>query len=105
MPSLSPVLPVLLAAWLAATAGCAVLPVALTRPMPPTSVALDGMAEAHDFLADSEAYYAHTFAAVTDRQPVAAHGATHAAYQRWVNDEVRELPEVSETIAIGGGDT
>ena len=105
MPTLSPVLAVLLAVWLATTAGCAVLPIALKRPMPPMSVALDGMAEAQDFLADSSTYYERTFAAAADRRPVAAHGATHAAYQRWVDDEVRELPAVSETIAIGGGDT
>jgi hypothetical protein len=101
---MSPWLPVLLAGWLTTAAGCAVLPIAI-RGMPPTSVALDGMEETQDLLADSWTHYEKNFAAVTDRQPVSAHGATHAAYQRWVNDEVRELPDVSQTIAIGGGDT
>ena len=89
---------------LAASAGCAVLPVAI-RGLPPTRVALDGMEEAQDLLADSWTHYEKNFAAVADRQPVAAHGAPHAAYQRWVNDEVRELPEDLSTITIGGGDT
>ena len=105
MPTMSPWLPVLLAGWLATVAGCAVLPVAIKRDLPSTRVALDGMEEAQDLLADSWTHYEKNFAAVTDRQPVSAHGATHAAYQRWVNDEVRELPDVSQTIAIGGGDT
>ncbi|MCE2484441.1 MAG: hypothetical protein J4F42_02920 [Desulfurellaceae bacterium] len=105
MPAMSPLLPVLLAGWLAASAGCAVLPIAIERGVPSTRVALDGMQEAQDLLADSWTHYEKNFAAVADRQPVAAHGATHAAYQRWVDDEVRELPDVSQTIAIGGGDT
>ena len=105
MPTLSPVLAVLLAAWLATTAGCAVLPIAIERGMPPTRVALDGMEEAQRSLTDMWASSEKNFAAVADRQPVSAHGATHAAYQRWVDDEVRELPDVSQTIAIGGGDT
>ena len=104
MPTMSPVLAVLLAGWLTASAGCAVLPVAI-RGMPPTSVALDGMEDAQDLLADSWTHYEKNFAAVADRRPVSAHGATHAAYQRWVNDEVRELPEGLSTITIGGGDT
>ena len=105
MPSISPWLAVLLAGWLATATGCAVLPVAIERGMPSTGVALDGMEQAQDLLADSWAHYERNFAAVTERQPVSAHGATHAAYRRWVDDEVRELPDVSETIAIGGGDT
>ena len=107
---LSPLLPALLAkcltGWLAVTVGgCAVLPIAIERGMPPSSVALDGMEEAQRSLADSWTYYEKNFEAVAAGQPVSAHGATHAAYQRWVNDEVRELPSVSQTIAIGGGDT
>ena len=105
MLSISPWLPVLLAGWLAASAGCAVLPIAIERGMPSTKIALDGMEQAQDLLADSRMYSEKNFAAVADRQPVSAHGATHAAYRRWVDDEVRELPDVSETIAIGGGDT
>lgn len=104
MRTVSPWLPVLLTGWLATAAGCAVLPIAI-EGMPSTRVALDGMEEARDLLADSWMQYEKNFAAVADRQPVSAHGATHAAYQRWVNDEVRELPDVSQTIAIGGGDT
>ena len=105
MPILSRVLPAVLAAVLATTAGCAVLPVAVERSLPPSRAALDGMAEAHDQLTELWPAYEHNFAAAANRRPVAAHGATHAAYQRWVNDEVRELPEVSETVAIAGGDT
>ena len=105
MLSMSPWLPVLLAGWLVTATGCAILPIALERGVPSTKVALDGMEQAQDLLADSRMYYENNFAAVADRPPVSAHGATHAAYRRWVDDEVRELPDVSETIAIGGGDT
>ena len=105
MPTMSPVLAVLLAGWLTASAGCAVLPVAIERGMPSTTVALDGIEDAQDLLADSWTHYEKNFAAVADRRPVSAHGATHAAYQRWVNDEVRELPAELSTITIGGGDT
>ena len=38
-----------------------------------------------------------------DRPPVAAHGATSNAYQRWVDDNVRELPATSETAAGAAG--
>ena len=37
------------------------------------------------------------------RPPVAAYGATSNAYRRWVEDQVRELPEVSETAAGAAG--
>ena len=104
MPSISPWLPVLLAVLLAASAGCAVLPVAI-RGLPPTSVALDGIEDTQDLLADSWTHYEKNFAAVSERQPVSAHGATHAAYQRWVDDEVRELPEPQESVIIAGGDS
>ena len=105
MPTMSPWLPVLLAGWLATATGCAVLPVAIKRDLLSTRVALDGMQEAQRSLTAMWAYSEKNFAAVAGRQPVSAHGATHAAYQRWVDDEVRELPDVSQTIAIGGGDT
>ena len=105
MPSISPWLPVLLAGWLAASAGCAVLPIAIERGMPSTTVALDGMEEAQRSLADMRAYSEKNFAAVADRQPVSAHGATHAAYRRWVDDEVRELPAPQESVIIAGGDS
>ena len=101
-------LPTVLAGWLAASvAGCAVLPVAVYRPLPSTRVALDGMQEAQRSLADTWAYAETNFeAAEQSDSRVAAHGATHGAYQRWVNDEVRELPDPSETIGIGiGGDS
>ena len=46
-----------------------------------------------------------TLCASTDAQsrPVSAHGATSNAYRRWVEDEVRELPDPSETAASAGG--
>ena len=37
------------------------------------------------------------------RPPVAAYGATSNAYRRWVEDQVRELPDVSETAAGAAG--
>ena len=37
------------------------------------------------------------------RPPVAAHGATSNAYQRWVDDNVRELPSSSDTAAGAAG--
>ena len=39
------------------------------------------------------------------QRPVTAHGASSNAYQRWVQDAVRELPEVSETAASAAGGT
>ena len=35
-------------------------------------------------------------------RPVSAHGATSNAYRRWAEDEVRELPDPSETAASAG---
>jgi len=37
------------------------------------------------------------------RPPVAAHGATSNAYRRWVEDQVRDLPEASDTAAGAAG--
>lgn len=37
------------------------------------------------------------------RVPVAAHGASSNAYQRWVQDAVRKLPEASRTAASAAG--
>lgn len=42
-------------------------------------------------------------ASMPPRLPVAAHGASSNAYQRWVDDAVRELPEASETAASAAG--
>ena len=37
-------------------------------------------------------------------RPVSAHGSTSSAYRRWVEDEVRELPEPTATAAsVGDG--
>ena len=41
--------------------------------------------------------------ATPKRPPVAAHGGLKNAYDRWVDDEVRELPEASETAASAAG--
>ena len=67
-----------LAGWLAATvAGCAVLPVAVYRPLPSSSVALDGIQEAQRSLADAWVYAETNFeAAGQSDSRVAAHGAT-----------------------------
>ena len=37
------------------------------------------------------------------RRPAAAYGGASNAYRRWVEDRVRELPEVSETAASAAG--
>ena len=37
------------------------------------------------------------------RRPEAAYGGTSNAYRRWVEDEVRELPETAETAASAAG--
>lgn len=41
--------------------------------------------------------------AAPERPPVAAHGGLANAYRRWVDDEVRELPEAAETAAAAAG--
>ena len=41
--------------------------------------------------------------AARGRPPAAAYGGTSNAYRRWVEDEVRELPEASETAASAAG--
>ena len=40
---------------------------------------------------------------VAQPRPVSAHGSTSNAYRRWAEDEVRELPDPSETAASAGG--
>ena len=42
-------------------------------------------------------------AAIPPPHPVAAHGAAANAYRRWVEDNVRELPEASQTAASAAG--
>lgn len=42
-------------------------------------------------------------ASMPPRLPVAAHGASSNAYRRWVEDNVRELPEASRTAASAAG--
>ena len=37
------------------------------------------------------------------RRPAAAYGGASNAYRRWVEDQVRELPETSETAASAAG--
>ena len=54
-----------------------------------------GSAAAREALAD--------LCATPARPPAAAHGATSNAYRRWVEDRVRELPELSETAAGAAG--
>ncbi len=84
-----------------ACAGCAVVPLSLQQTLPSTRMALSNAAGAQRSL---DEIWASLETAPAER-PVAAYGATHGAYQRWVADEVRELPSVSQTIAIGGGDS
>ena len=98
------VLPVLLVVAMT-SAGCAVVPLSLHQTLPSSRMALASLERAQRSLDDTRADYADSLAAAPAERPVAAYGATHNAYQRWVTDEVRELPDVSQTIAIGGGDT
>ncbi len=86
-------------------AGCAVAPLSLYQTLPSTRMALSSTEGAQRSLDDTRADYENSLEAASTERPVAAYGATHGAYQRWVTDEVRELPDVSQTIAIGGGDT
>ena len=98
------VLPVLLAVAMT-SAGCAVVPLSLYQTLPSTRMALSSTEGAQRSLGDIRADYEDSLETDSAERPVAAYGATHGAYQRWVTDEVRELPDVSQTIAIGGGDT
>ncbi len=97
-------LPLLLAVA-AICAGCAVVPLSLHQTLPPTRMALSSLEGAQRSLDDIRTDYGNSLETAPAERPVAAYGATHGAYQRWVTDEVRELPSVSQTIAIGGGDT
>ena len=97
-------LPLLLAVA-AICAGCAVVPLSFHQTLPSTRMALSGIEEARRSLDDIGTDHAESLAAAPPARPVAAYGATHGAYERWATDEVRELPDVSQTIAIGGGDT
>ena len=97
-------LAVLLAGGLSlVAAGCAVLPIALQRPLPSTGMALRSMETAQERLAEMQDSAANQFEAASVTQPRAVHGAPQAAYQRWVDDEVRELPSPASTVAIMGG--
>ena len=97
-------LPLLLAVA-ALCAGCAVAPLSLHQTLPSTRMALSSAEGAQRSLDDTRADYEDSLETASTERPVAAYGATHGAYQRWATDEVRELPDVSQTIAIGGGDT
>ena len=98
------ILPILLAIALVG-AGCAVVPLSRHQTLPPTRMALSSLEGAQRSLDDIRTDYENSLETAPAERPVAAYGATHGAYQRWVTDEVRELPSVSQTIAIGGGDT
>ena len=58
----------------------------------------------HDVGAPPERTALARLCASTDAQPrpVSAHGSTSNAYRRWVEDQVRELPDPSETAASAG---
>lgn len=99
-PNLHAFLPLLLAVIMAC-AGCTVMPLSLHQTLPSNRVALANIERAQRSLDALRREYANSAEAV---RPVAAYGATQAAYQRWVMDEVRELPEGLETITLGGGD-
>ena len=44
-----------------------------------------------------------TLCASEEQRPQAAYGGASNAYRRWVEDEVRELPETAETAASAAG--
>ena len=81
------------------------VPLSFYQTLPSSRMALASLERAQRSLDDTRADYEDSLEADPVERPVAAYGATHGAYQRWVTDEVRELPSVSQTIAIGGGDT
>ncbi len=85
--------------------GCSVVPLSFHQTLPSTRMALSSIEGAQRSLDDTRADYEDSLETDLAEQPVAAYGAPHGAYRRWVTDEVRELPDVSQTIAIGGGDT
>ena len=80
-------------------------PLSLYQTLPSTRMALSSADGAQRSLDDIRADYADSLEAASTERPVAAYGATHNAYQRWVTDEVRELPEEAPTLTLGGGDT
>ena len=86
-------------------AGCTVVPLSFHQALPSTRMALASLEGAQRSLDDTRADYENSLETASAERPVAAYGATHGAYRRWAADEVRELPDVSQTIAIGGGDT
>ena len=98
------ILPLLLAVA-AICAGCTVVPLSFHQALPSTRMALASIEGAQRSLDDTRADYEDSLETASTERPVAAYGATHGAYRRWVTDEVRELPDVSQTVAIGGGDT
>ena len=98
------ILPALLAVA-ALFAGCAVVPLSFHQTLPSTRMALVSLEGAQRSLDDASADYEDSLETASTERPVAAYGATHNAYRRWVTDEVRELPEGLSTITIGGGDT
>ena len=81
------------------------MPLSLYQTLPSTRMALSSTEGAQRSLDDIRADYEGSLEADPAERPVAAYGATHNAYQRWVNDEVRELPEEAPTLTLGGGDT
>ena len=85
--------------------GCAVVGLSLDQTLPSARMALSSAAGAQRSLDHIRTDSENSLETAPAERPVAAYGATHGAYQRWVTDEVRELPDVSQTIAIGGGDT
>ena len=97
-------LPALLAVAMTSV-GCSVVPLSLHQTLPSTRMALSSIEETRRSLDDIGTDHEESLAAAPAARPVAAYGATHGAYERWATDEVRELPDVSQTIALGGGDT
>lgn len=97
-------LPLLLAVAAVGT-GCAVVPLSFHQTLPSTRMALASIEGAQRSLDDTSADYADSLETASTERPVAAYGATHGAYQRWVTDEARELPDEVRTLTLGGGDT
>jgi len=80
-------------------------PLSLYQTLPSPRMALATLGGGQRSLDETRADFGDSLETVPAGRSVGAYGATPGAYQRWVGDGVGELPDVSQTIAIGGGDT
>ena len=90
----------LLAICLAVAAtGCTVLPIAFDRSTIPSARAtLVGLEDVQHQLDSARTTRDKNVEAAQDSRPVSAHGSASGAYERWADDEVKELPEVETSV-------